>query len=407
VIPGDAVKRTASLLLLLTGFALAAGQTPPQQAETRLRAALFTRTAADGTEFGASELDILYFGTTHHLIDEPSHSAALRALDEFAALDASQLPADPVRRALLQRDLWQLFDWARGEFVTIDDTAARRTALRERIAAAMKRLLLSDAQIAKLPDNLGDLQNAPALVGIAQSLRSANGDWVMLGTSGAEPAAPIHTAEKQGRSVFLVMVHLPKGRMAARDWLATLPLGAPAESTPALNFAADQFPPGTTWALVRVMNVIDQRGHIRPTHLVESAQLRTYTDEPPGDQPGFGAAGVGFQRLGEWQLDRWDPPRLRALAEWDRVFSRGMGYDWFEASEHTAALTSGLEPPFKFCQACHQLMGIRGIRSLVGFQGRATPAFLETTFGPEAAKVAAIKEQRPDWQELSGLLREK
>jgi hypothetical protein len=382
--------------------AVAADQPSANEVETKLREALFVRTAADGSRFGPAELDILFFGNTTYLLEEPAHSGALKALEEFAALDASRIPADPLRKALLQRDLWQLFDWARGEFqITVD--AGRRAVLRQRIAAAMHRVLLSDAEIAALPDNLDELNSAPGLDGIATALRAANGDWSLLGTSGIEPAAPIHTIEQKGRSTFFVLVHLPNGRRATQDWLATLQFRKPDTAEPELNRAAEDFPQGTTWALVRTMNLIDGSGHLHPTHLVESVQFRTYADEPPGERPGFGTVSNGFQHVGELQMNRLQPPHLRALAEWDRVFSRSMDLDVFE-SRDARRLVFGRDPPFKSCPACHQGIGNRSIRSLVGFQGRATPAFLPTTFEREGAKAIALKEGRPDWQELSGLL---
>ena len=41
------------------------------------------------------------------------HKTALAVLDEFLAIDGEKLVREPTKRALLQRDLWAVFDWTR------------------------------------------------------------------------------------------------------------------------------------------------------------------------------------------------------------------------------------------------------------------------------------------------------
>src|SRR5215471_15428704 len=82
----------------------------------QLNEALFVRTAPDGKRFGRDELDILYWPTTKNLLFEPSHQKAFAALDEFIDKHGEKLIRDPLKRALLQRDLWELFDWSATSF---------------------------------------------------------------------------------------------------------------------------------------------------------------------------------------------------------------------------------------------------------------------------------------------------
>ena len=96
----------------------AAGLYDPDPAHlwNRLNETLFVRTALDGKKFGRDELDILYWPTTRNLLFEPSRQKALAVLDEFIDTHGEMLIRDPMKRALLQRDLWELFDWSARSF---------------------------------------------------------------------------------------------------------------------------------------------------------------------------------------------------------------------------------------------------------------------------------------------------
>src|SRR5689334_24185070 len=57
----------------------------------------------------AEALDPLLWTDTKYLLAGEPHRRALACLDRF--LDTPPI-ADPVERAMLQRDLWTVFDWA-------------------------------------------------------------------------------------------------------------------------------------------------------------------------------------------------------------------------------------------------------------------------------------------------------
>src|SRR6266487_2126459 len=116
--------------------------------------------------------------------------------------------------------------------------------------------------------------------------------WVCVGAGGSSPVAPEHVSAFGGRSVFLVMLRLPEGRHAAvsylgqlrsfeRPWVYT---GAPREALQ-LNPEIPQFPTNTQWGLVRRMCVIDTEGRVQPTSIMESIQVRSYVQIPPGINP--------------------------------------------------------------------------------------------------------------------------
>src|ERR1700741_163880 len=84
----------------------------PNHLWNRLFRQFYVRKAWDGKEYGGDVLDPLLWGGTHYLITGPSHEQALNVLDEFLSTHGEQLIADPVKRAMLQRDLWAVFEWA-------------------------------------------------------------------------------------------------------------------------------------------------------------------------------------------------------------------------------------------------------------------------------------------------------
>jgi hypothetical protein len=363
---------------------------PVVTAETALREALFTRTF-NGESFGRDALDIFFWDSTRHLLTEPSHSQAIRALDEFMEQRGEKSMSDPLRRALLQRDLWQLFEWASGNLADIgNDYQRERSELRSRIAAVMKRVALQPVEIAQLPDNIATASGAADIADFPRGVLDGSGDWVMLGTAGEEVAAPVHVKDFDGHSAFLVLLRLPGGRAATQAWLKT-----PGE------LATANFPAGTMFGLVRLMLLVDAGGRVTPTRIVESIQLRRYVAAPPS------RVQVTFEIV----MDRTNPPSLRALERdemgYPFLIFGSQGVDLFENPPATAQPwhpASAKEPVLKTCMMCHGMPGIASIRSYFGFNGRQTPANQPTTLDRELAKTITWQSARPQWQELTSLM---
>jgi hypothetical protein len=145
----------------------------PQHLWNQLNSVLFARVAPEGTVYGPDELDILYWESTEHLLTDPSHAAALQTLDRFIRGHAERLIRDPFKRALLQRDLWELFDWA--AMPGHSTYPAQRTQLQERLATIIRRLALSDTEITALPDNYAAA--APS-ADLPRDLFAPDSDWV-------------------------------------------------------------------------------------------------------------------------------------------------------------------------------------------------------------------------------------
>jgi hypothetical protein len=257
------------------------------------------RTARDGTEYGLDELDPLVSPESTHLLRGPRHGQALAVLDEFLAGNGEKLIADPLRRALLQRDLWAVFDqWAdppdpEGE--TRRDLLRPRRELQNRLVQVIRRVALPAEHIEALPDNLAAALEARAYPACYDPAKPeapflpplrGDGDWVLL-ASEAGWLAPDHTETFRGHSAFLVFLHLPGKRQATLDYLEKLrrfPNPRLAGPGRPLNPALPQFPAGTQVALVRKMLLIDADGRLRPTRLTESVRLRVYRDVPWRDE---------------------------------------------------------------------------------------------------------------------------
>lgn len=367
--------------------------TNPRHLWNQLNATLFARVAPEGTTYGLDELDILYWAGTEHLLTEPSHSAAVHVLDRFIQAHGERLIRDPLKRCLLQRDLWELFDWAARPGQT--DHPAQRAELEDRLALIIRRLALSDAEIAALPDNYAAAAPDPDL---PQGLLVPDGEWITARSTDSTFGylASAHTEAFNGHSVFLVMVRLPQGRQQTVDYLNSLrdfagPLVYARQEMNHLHYLGinpdvPQFPVGTEWALVRKLCVIDSQGHISPTSLIESIQLRRYDaiETLRANRDGSGAmSGKPAQQMLEFDMDRLHQGALEALApgklDFQFVHFRSMGGDPFELSfsnlERTPNPTAVRRPALATCYQCHTPAGILSVAS-----------FNQARFSPQAVQ---------------------
>jgi hypothetical protein len=78
-------------------------------------------------------------------------------------------------------------------------------------------------------------------------------------------AAPAHVQFTNGRSLFLVFLHLPEGREATKAYLAKIG-----------KAKSEQFPEGTQLALVRQTLLIDTNGNLCVSPLTEEVQFRVF-----------------------------------------------------------------------------------------------------------------------------------
>jgi len=263
----------------------------------RLHRALVVRTSRDGAEFGYDATDPLLVNNSKHLLSGESHTKLLQVLYEFNDSEGSEKLGGPLRRAVLQHDLWSVFDWvaARREgsrWVGYDASPERKALLRS-LSQAISKLALPADEILELKGNYenatasgeyppGYDARSPATPFLPRDLLLPNSSWVELDTAN-HGGAPVHTIDFGGRSSFRVFVRLPTGRESTKTFLdqlrgvdrrvltdvAFIPFDELEEPLP-------RFPLNTQFALVRQMMVIDDSKRIQETQITQSIQLRVH-----------------------------------------------------------------------------------------------------------------------------------
>jgi hypothetical protein len=251
----------------------------PAHLWNRLHDALFVRTTADGQEYGRDRVEPYLWRGSKHLLGGDSHQRLLSVLAEFDR-GGEALIADPLKRAMLQRDLGLVFSWLEhrhDDFYGFPGSRAewqaRRDRLRAPLARAIGRLTLTPEQIAQLPDSYAAASASREFAArfdpaqpdhpyLPPDLFAADGPWVSLGRQD-DLIAPAHVLADNPftTSAFLVFIKLPGGRDATRAYVDRLgafngPLFVKTQETagpefPNYNPDIPQFPAGTEVALVR------------------------------------------------------------------------------------------------------------------------------------------------------------
>lgn len=145
-----AVLGTASIRARPAVSSFAIYDPDPEHIWNRVYRLFFVRYGADGKAFGGDILDPLLWYETEAFFRNPLYQQSLALLDEFLTTNAEALISDPLKRVIFQHDLWQVFDWLT---LRAASYPAERQALQERLARIMRRVALSESQMAALPDN--------------------------------------------------------------------------------------------------------------------------------------------------------------------------------------------------------------------------------------------------------------
>ena len=364
----------------------------------RLHSALFVRAAVDGRSYGQDELDPLLWPKSKYLLAGERHKRVVALLDEFLAKDGHKFIKDPLKRVVLQHDLWAVFDWLANPTAPYqyreDDFPPEVRVLQVRLAKAIRRLALSAEEIQRLPDNYAAAVAAKAFATchdpqkperafLPADLFDPDGPWVLLGEHMA-PAAPVHVRATHGRSAFFVLMNLPAGRKATLGYLerlgafpnALMPQPADrnaeflAKNLPRLNPGLPQFPVGTQVALVRELLAIDDRGKIKPTRLIESVQLRVYREVPKGDPAhpeGFDEL-AGKQDFHEFRMTRKDlfvgtAGGLHAVGPRDEEVLPLLNPHAEDPFEEDPPIRPGTFRTLAKCSGCHSRPGIHSVEA--------------------------------------------
>jgi hypothetical protein len=413
----------------------------PHHVSNRLYRQLHVRTDSGGKEYGFDSLDPLLWNKTDYLLAGKSHAQAIALLEEFLRTHAERQIADPLRRAILQRDLWAVFDWADQPDRSELTHQAERHELMAKLAPIVHRLALSPDELAQLPDTYAHaLQNhefpasyypaSPNQAFLPPDLFDPHGPWICLGApfhDWAAPfqdlAAPFHDLSFTARSAFFVFARLPDGRGATLGYFKQLaelkiPLFVTMQESgwpqPMIvwNPQIPQFPVGTEFALVRKMVLPDRDGSLHLTPVTESVQIRHYTDIP-NVNPMAGRdtrLAQRFQDPSEIKLSR-----MLLFSDHDSglrgVTASEDSFLIFPAMTHDFDMIEGepmrarAESPFRQCTSCHLGPGIQSMMSF-SFRGNPnqgpvlSPRLAETTPRDESEKVLQWVQMQQKWKDL-------
>ncbi len=220
-------------------------------------------------------------------------------LDEFLRRNGARLIHDPLKRALLQRDLWAVFDVLAeaGQFPTLrirepsryppvpnPAQIQRRVTLERKLAQVIHSLALSRGEIERLPDSYSAAIQSGAFSDVLATNRydylprdlfAANSGWhEILPGELEKPSILEHTLVAGGRSIFRAFIRLPPGAndKTILDEAVTNIRRNPGKPCFGIPF-------GTQFLLLREMISLDRNGQMVPTHVVESVQFRSRTKE--------------------------------------------------------------------------------------------------------------------------------
>ncbi len=406
----------------------------PRHISNRLYRQLHVRMAPEGKQYGFDALDPLLWSETDFLLSGGSHARVLALADEFLRSHAEREITDPAKRAVLQRDVWAVFDWADQPADADPPYQADRCELVARLAPLVRRLALSPDELATLPDTYARALRThefpaaydPAATNQAflpPDLFDPSGPWVCLGAPDHDLAAPLHDLSFTARSVFLVFARLPGGRDATLAYFKQLAemkiplfvrMQEPGWSQPmdVWNPQVPQFPVGTEFTLVRKMVLPDSDGHLRLTPVTESVQIRHYTDMPNVNPMVSRDADLArhFQEPSEIVLSRMlffsvHHSGLRGVTASDDPFlifpAMSEGFDEVEDKRVRPHSLS----PFRECTSCHLGPGIQSMMSF-SFRGNPneghvlSPRLAETTPRKESEKVMEWAQTQQKWKDL-------
>lgn len=412
----QAINRTAP------GKQAAIYDSNPNHIWNRLYRSLCLRTAKTGHQYGGDQLDPILWSETDHLLSGPSYEGAIKSLDEFLATNAERSITDPLKRALLQHDLWAVFDWSTQRH---NNFAPQRRALQIRLAQAIRRLALSKKQLEELPRNYLDAVASKAFATrydptqpqtpfLPPDLFEPESSWVPLSVIGGEVAAASHVSEFFGRSVFLIFMRLPEGREATLSYLKKLAdfpqpwiqdPRTPGRLLP--NPSLPQFSAGTQLALVRQMMLIDNQGNLVPTKLTEQVQVRVHLTTMGtireavlvDSNKAREALSVIELKLSREKLISGKSGGLRAVAPDEKEFPlfQSHGVDLFQRAGENEAIENRMRPVLRSCSHCHFGPGIHAVLS----RRRSLIASWSPDY--EASSTVSWKHSQYDYGLLKGL----
>jgi len=215
--------------------------------------------------------------------DQPAVTGKLNSvLDEFLKTDGSKTVSDPLKRAVMLRDLWAAYDYFVGQNIRRAGslkTRKRRDALCRKLAKVIQTLALSKQSIEKLPDNYAAALKSGNFVTTGRldpdenylppGLMAKTDEWVEIEffqpdihEDLSNRFITLHTRSYRARSYFRVFYRFPQGRSQLVAYLKQLDaVGVDWKRAAQNGFIflkedTPQIPVGTEVALVQSAEVI-------------------------------------------------------------------------------------------------------------------------------------------------------
>ena len=341
---------------------------------------------------GGDRIEFFGWGGTTYW-DEPAQVAVLEGLlERFLSQQGERLSTDPLKRVLLQRDLWTLFDFLMVRHIARRGDAEarqRRHELCRKLARAIQALALPADTLAKLPDNYAlAVQSGhfaashefdPKRDYLPPRILSTDDEWQELDFYQARRSEDVerryvflHMRAFQGRSYFRVFCRFPKGRQEFENYLRELDAkgidwrASAQHGSISLNHDAPPLPAGTEVALLQFLIALDSDLQLVPTSIVESVRLLIFKSsdgmENPATNLGNGvnaakytlkrrlALAEGGMQHGGLHREPDDLPVYRVL------FENETARDWGSRGR--------LFPLAADCRSCHSGAGRAGVQMI-------------------------------------------
>lgn len=261
---------------------------------------------------GGDVIEFLAWGKTQYWSSVDVFEKVSPLLDEFLERGGEKLLRDPLKRAVLQHDLWAVYDHLIDQNIkrSADQTTrARRDVLCTKLAKCVQLLALSSQEVAELPDTYtiavksGAFESRHDFVAernyLPARLLTEPETWVEVDfyqpdihEDISDRFVTLHTQSLQGRSYYRIFYKFPGGRQQVVSYLKELKergidwKQAASQGFVRLKKEAPPIPVGTEVVLLQLMMTVDDRLQPVPTRIVESFQFRVFrnidgSSEPP------------------------------------------------------------------------------------------------------------------------------
>lgn len=277
---------------------------------------------------GGDYIDFFGWGRTEYWSSPQTAQRLIPLLDEYLNGGGERMIHDPLRRAVMLRDLWAAYDFLVGQNIArfgSRQTRKRRDEICRRLARVIASLALSRSEIAALPDTYAaavasgsfapEHGRDPSRNYLPYGLLERPSEWVEidfyqpnLHEDLYDRFITLHTRAYRGRSYFRIFYRFPKGRTELVHYLQLLDKQgvdwrqAAQDGFILLKKDAPQIPVGTEVALVQFMMTLDDELRPTPTRIVESVRHRTYLNTDGSSEPETNT-GVGMNVM-EYTMKR-------------------------------------------------------------------------------------------------------